>query len=181
MQMRGLIFWVAHLWFALHFTSGAAMAENLINTGKWSFFADTVMGGVSEGDAGYVNSDIGKALRLNGRVSTANNGGFIQVRTEVTSGIAEGKMGVVLKVKGNGDQYFLHLRNSSTLLPWQYYQAGFQTSNKWREIRIPFKDFKKSSNFMSATLNAHTLKSIGIVAFGKDYSADISLVDLNFY
>ena len=66
MQMRGLIFWVAHLWFALHFTSGAAMAENLINTGKWSFFADTVMGGVSEGDAGYVNSDIGKALRLNG-------------------------------------------------------------------------------------------------------------------
>ena len=177
MQMRGLIFWVAHIWLALHFTSGAAIAENLINTGKWSFFADTVMGGVSEGDARYVNSDIGKALRLNGRVSTANNGGFIQVRTEVTSGIAEGKTGMVLKVKGNGDQYFLHLRNSSTLLPWQYYQAG----NTWREIIIPFKDFKKSSNFMSATLNADTLKSIGIVAFGKDYYADISVVDLNFY
>lgn len=179
--MRGLILWAAHIWIALHCTSGVAKAENLINSGKWSFFADTVMGGVSEGEAGYVNSDMDKALRLNGRVSTANNGGFIQVRTEVTSGIAEGKTGIVLKVKGNGDQYFLHLRNAYTLLPWQYYQAGFQAGNTWPEIRMPFKDFKKSSNFMSATLNADTLKAIGIVAFGKDYSADISVVNLNFY
>ena len=28
-------------------TSGGAMAENLIQTGQWSYFADTVMGGVS--------------------------------------------------------------------------------------------------------------------------------------
>ena len=157
------------------------MAENLINTGKWSFFADTVMGGVSEGNAGFVNSDIGKVLRLNGSVSTANNGGFIQVRTDVVSGVAKGKTGVVLKVKGNGDQYFLHLRNSSTLLPWQYYQAGFQTSQNWREIRLPFENFKKSSSLMSAAINPDTIKSIGIVAFGKDYSADISVVDLDFY
>ena len=61
----GTNFGVAHIWIALHFTSGAAIAENLINTGKWPFFVDTVMGGVSEGDARYVNSDIGKALRQN--------------------------------------------------------------------------------------------------------------------
>ena len=181
MQMRGLIFWVAHLWFALHFTSGAAMAENLINFGKWSFFSDTVMGGVSEGNAGYVNSDIGKALRLSGNVSTANNGGFIQVRIDVASGIAKGKTGIVLKAKGNGEQYFLHLRNSSTLLPWQYYQAGFQTSQNWREVRLPFENFKKSSSFMSAAINVDAIKSIGIVAFGKNYYADITVIDLDFY
>jgi hypothetical protein len=157
------------------------MADNLIISGKWNFFADTVMGGVSEGNAGYVNSDAGKALRLIGRVSTANNGGFIQVRTDVASQIAKGKTGIVLKAKGNGEQYFLHLRNSSTLLPWQYYQAGFQAGQTWREIRIPFTDFKKSSAFMSTAINTDTIKSIGIVAFGKDYSADISVVDLDFY
>ena len=181
MQMRGLIFWVAHIWIALHFTSGAAMAENLINFGKWSFFSDTVMGGVSEGNAGYVNSDIGKALRLSGNVSTANNGGFIQVRIDVASGIAKGKTGIVLKAKGNGEQYFLHLRNSSTLLPWQYYQAGFQTSQNWREVRLPFENFKKSSSFMSAAINVDAIKSIGIVAFGKNYYADITVIDLDFY
>ncbi len=162
-------------------SSGIAMAENLINKGKWSFFSDTVMGGVSEGKAGYVNSDIGKALRLTGNVSTANNGGFIQVRIDVASGIAKGKTGIVLKARGNGEQYFLHLRNSSTLLPWQYYQAGFQTSQNWREIRLPFENFKKSSTFMNAAINVDTIKSIGIVAFGKNYYADISVIYLDFY
>jgi hypothetical protein len=34
---------------------------------------------------------------------------------------------------------------------------------------------------MSAAINTDTIKSIGIVAFGKDYSADISVVDIDFY
>ena len=62
-------------------TCGGAMAENLIKTGQWSYFADTVMGGVSEGSAKFVNNGSVEAIRLTGQVSTANNGGFIQVRS----------------------------------------------------------------------------------------------------
>ena len=33
--------------------NGGAMADNIIKTGQWSYFADTVMGGVSEGAAKF--------------------------------------------------------------------------------------------------------------------------------
>ena len=55
-------------------------AENLIESGKWIYFSDNVMGGISEGASEYVIEQSGKAIRLYGEVSTKNNGGFIQVR-----------------------------------------------------------------------------------------------------
>ena len=36
-------------------------AENLIESGKWIYFADNVMGGVSEGASEYVIEQSGKA------------------------------------------------------------------------------------------------------------------------
>ena len=108
--------------FFVALTYGGAMAENIIQTGQWSYFADTVMGGVSEGTAVFESRGVDKTIRLTGEVSTANNGGFIQVRSSGPWELAEGKTGIKLKVKGNGEQYYLHIRNSSTRLPWYYYQ-----------------------------------------------------------
>ena len=56
------------------------IAENLIESGSWIYFADNVMGGISVGSSEYVIEASGKAIRLYGEVSTKNNGGFIQVR-----------------------------------------------------------------------------------------------------
>ena len=47
--------------------------------GRWSYTSDRVMGGVSNGGGGYDEVDGRMAIRLFGQVSTANNGGFIQV------------------------------------------------------------------------------------------------------
>ena len=80
--------------FVLASTFGVAMAENLIQTGQWSYLADTVMGGVSEGSAEFGNSGLDKTIRLTGEVSTANNGGFIQVRSSVPWELAKGKTGI---------------------------------------------------------------------------------------
>jgi hypothetical protein len=157
------------------------MAENLIQTGKWSYLADTVMGGVSEGNAKFESSGSDKTIRLTGEVSTANNGGFIQVRSPVPSGLAKGKTGIKLKVKGNGEQYYLHIRNSSTRLPWHYYQQGFETTSTWEEVKLPFTSFMKSSSFLRASIKQSTIKTIGIVAYGKDHTADISVMSLEFY
>jgi hypothetical protein len=66
--------------------------------------------------------------RMTGRVTTANNGGFIQIRKDLGSPPPEGTKGVRLIVRGNGERYFVHLRTSGTLLPWQYYQASFSTT-----------------------------------------------------
>jgi hypothetical protein len=161
--------------------NGGAMANNLIKTGQWVYLTDRVMGGISEGTAQFKDQGIDQVIRLSGEVSTANNGGFIQVRSPVLWEAAKGKTGIRLTVKGNGDQYFLHIRSTDTRLPWHYYQHSFQASGAWSEISLPFEDFEKSSSLLRATLGQSKIKTIGIVAYGKDYSADVSVKRLEFY
>ena len=48
-----------------------ALSENIIDGRKWTYFADTVMGGISTGGGGFDQS--ASALHLYGNVSTANN------------------------------------------------------------------------------------------------------------
>ncbi len=44
---------------------------------RWEFIADTVMGGVSTGNVQFLSKDGQGFLKLSGKVSTENNGGFI--------------------------------------------------------------------------------------------------------
>ena len=130
--MKFLSFLLLHLTVCMLGMSNTASAKNLVYENNWAYLADTVMGGVSRGGAEFSAG----SLRLSGQVSTKNNGGFIQVRTRIDPTEAVGKSGIKIKVKGNGDVYYLHVRNASARLPWQYYTASFQTSEKWKDIAI---------------------------------------------
>ena len=46
---------------------------------------------------------------------------------------------------------------------------------------IPFDQFEKSATFMPRELNPDTIKTIGVVAYGKDHKADVSVATLEFY
>ena len=162
-------------------TNGSAMADNLIKTGQWAYLADTVMGGISEGTAQFEDQGTSQVIRLSGEVSTANNGGFIQVRSPVVWEAAKGKTGIKLMVKGNGELYFLHIRSTNTRLPWHYYQHSFPTNGSWNEVRLPFEAFVKSSAILRSTFNQSKIETICIVAYGKDYTADVSVKSLEFY
>ena len=168
------IFFATVLMFIM---SNAVKAKNLVYENNWAYLADTVMGGVSQGGAVFSAG----ALRLTGQVSTKNNGGFIQIRTRVDPTLAVGKSGIKIKVKGNGDVYYIHVRNASARLPWQYYTASFQTSEKWKDIAIPFDEFEKSATLMPRKLKPASIKTIGLVAYGKDHDADVSIANLEFY
>ena len=157
--------------------SNNVSAKNLVYENNWAYLADTVMGGVSRGGAEFSAG----ALRLTGQVSTKNNGGFIQVRTRIDPTETVGKSGIKIKVKGNGDVYYLHVRNSSARLPWQYYTASFQTSERWKDIAISFGEFEKSATLMPRKLKPESIKTIGLVAYGKDHEADVSIANLEFY
>ena len=76
------------------------------NRADWDCFSDKVMGGVSEGSASVVSQEDGNFFRLEGDVSTENNGGFIQCRANVNLK-TKGLNGIRIKVKGNGDEYCL--------------------------------------------------------------------------
>ena len=77
---------------------------------RWRFFTDQVMGGVSTGGVVFAQEDGQSFARMTGQVSTANRGGFIQMRLDLSSPPPEGTTGVRLVVRGNGQRYFVHLR-----------------------------------------------------------------------
>ena len=86
-----------------------------------------------------------------------------------------------LVARGNNEKYFIHLRTSGTILPWQYYQSGFEVTGAWKELKLPFDSFKASGSLVRQTPKASSIKSVGVVAFGRDYDADIQVRELGFY
>lgn len=165
--------------------AGQAMAQTTLDpitrdtARNWSFLTDQVMGGVSEGLSSYAEEDGTGYLRLTGDVSTANRGGFIQMRRDIT--LPEGAQGLVLRVRGNGQRYFVHLRTAGVKMPWQFYQAAFETSPDWREIRIPLTAFRPSGGFQRTKIAPERIRSLGIAAYGRDHQADVALAVLGSY
>jgi len=57
---------------------------------RWRFFADTVMGGVSIGQVKFKTEGGESYAHMTGSVSTANNGGFIQIRMAIPTSLPAG-------------------------------------------------------------------------------------------
>jgi hypothetical protein len=148
---------------------------------RWEFIADDVMGGVSKGSVSFEREGGIAYARMTGRVSTANNGGFLQFRRRLDQRLSDETKGVRLVARGNNEKYFIHLRTSGTMLPWQYYQSGFEVTGTWKELKLPLDSFKASGSLLRQTLKASSIRSVGIVAFGRDYNADIQVRELGFY
>ncbi|GAA6200208.1 CIA30 family protein [Aquicoccus sp. SU-CL01552] len=169
---------------ALAATSAPAQTlEDFTGTtaGNWRFISDQVMGGVSQGRAG-VEAESGETfLRLTGTVSTENRGGFIQARRDLPGGLPTDTRGVALRARGDGQRYFLHLRTTGTVLPWQYYQAPFTPGPDWGEIRVPLSAFTASGSLLRNTPRAGAVRSIALVAYGRDHLADVSLTRITLY
>jgi hypothetical protein len=148
---------------------------------RWRFFTDGVMGGVSTGQVAFVQEDGQPYARMTGRVSTANRGGFIQMRLDLASPPPAGTTGVRLVVRGNDQRYFVHLRTSGTVLPWQYYQAGFDVTRAWSDVRLPFEAFRASGRLLRTVPRPGSLTSLAIVAYGRDHDAEIEVREVGFY
>ena len=118
---------------------------------------------------------------MRGNVSTENNGGFIQFRMKLPKPLSAEALGLRLVVRGNNQRYFVHLRTSETFLPWQYYQSSFLVSKGWEEVLLPFGEFKASGAFLKNTPSPENLKSIGVVAFGRDHEAEIDVREVSYF
>lgn len=147
---------------------------------NWLPFSDQVMGGVSEVNFYKLKEQGLSFYRLEGNVSTENNGGFIQFRSEVDFKNSNFS-GIRLKTRGNNEEYYVFIRTPATVLPWNYYSASFQVSKEWQSIEIPFSDFKKSSFILPGKVKSSKIRSIGIVAFGKDHYAQVDIGKVELY
>jgi Complex I intermediate-associated protein 30 (CIA30) len=192
MDMRGLLLLVAAA-VLLGGASPPALAEEPLSNAaliedftmqpetRWRFFTDQVMGGVSTGGVTFAQEDGQPFARMTGKVSTANRGGFIQMRLELASPPPAGTVGVRLVVRGNDQRYFVHLRTGGTVLPWQYYQAGFDVAESWSEVRLPLDAFEASGGLLRSAPAPVSLTSVAIVAYGRDHDARIDVREVGFY
>lgn len=148
---------------------------------RWTYFSDRVMGGVSVGGVHFSQSGGVAMMRLTGTVSTANRGGFIQVRTRLDAPLPASIRGVRIAARGNGQTYFIHLRTADSALPWQYYQAPFDVTDIWQVIDIPLAAFRAAGQMPQTAPTPGALRSLAVAAFGRDHAADLSVRAVGFY
>lgn len=152
------------------------------STTKWCFVTDKVMGGVSEGSLNIKNEDGMLFYRMTGDISLENNGGFIQFRTKIDNHPqGESFSGIRIRVRGNQNEYAVHVRTKYLLLPWQYYESTFYADEKWTTIELPFNTFIKSNFYQPSEVSSQDIKTIGIVAIGREFSAEIDLASIELY
>ena len=154
--------------------------DKLHPTNEWTLITDKVMGGISTGEYNYIKIDNNDVIKITGNVSTKNNGGFIQIRRNLDSINLTNAKNIEVLAKGNNEKYFIHLRTSFTILPWQYYQYSFTVKEDFINFILPIKNFKKSGLLLPNEINPKNIKSIGIVAFGKDYKAELAVKEISF-
>ena len=154
--------------------------DNFSNNEQWRYIADDVMGGVSTGYVEYqiIEEDIIAVLK--GNVSTENNGGFIQIRRDLKDINLENANSIKLVAKGNSQKYYIFLRTTGTILPWQYYASEFTVNEIFNEFVLPIKDFEKSGFLLAKKINPKKITSIGIVAFGRDHLAELYVKEIKF-
>ena len=170
------------------FISTTAMAQTILfdefsdnPADRWEFITDQVMGGVSTGNVSFMTEEGTNYARMTGTVSLQNNGGFIQFRRTVTSHFEKSKQGIELKLRGNNQQYFVHIRTTGTFLPWQYYHAPFSSNSDWTVVKMPFSMFERSSGFLSKKITAKNIRSVGIVAFGKEHEVQLDVKQISIF
>ena len=147
-------------------------------TPDWKYVSDGVMGGLSQGrlDHGIIAGR--QAARLSGAVSTANNGGFIQMAFDLDPG-AETYRGIGIEVYGNGARYDLRLRTHDLTRPWQSFRRSFVAGPAWQQVDLPFETFE--AHRTEAKFDPARLRRIGILAIGADFEADIASAGLWLY
>jgi hypothetical protein len=79
---------------------------------RWRFVSDQVMGGVSEGRVSFFHESGTSFAHMTGIVSLENNGGFIQFAHDLKTKPSAKTTGITIKVRGNNQGYFVHLRTS---------------------------------------------------------------------
>ena len=111
---------------------------------RWQLVTDGVMGGVSRGSLTSTSHDGKACVRLSGVVSTANNGGFIQLAQSVSpadAAVLDAYTGVRVVLSGNDQRYNLHLRTTDLTLPWQSYRMAVDATQGWQTVDLPFAEF----------------------------------------
>lgn len=151
----------------------------------WEGFTDQVMGGISEISISRISRENEPFVRMSGKVSLENNGGFIQIRQMLSGPFkpfdGSDYQGVRLKVRGRGEGYYIFLRTTATIFPWKFYKAVFQVQENWTTVDLPWSSFSEGDYGTLRPFRPDKLKSLAIVAYGREFQAQIDISEIGFY
>lgn len=160
----------------------STIAPRVMPGNEWYLITDGVMGGISKG---HLSTDLisgRECLRMQGEIKLENNGGFVQIALDFPKEALQNittYTGLMLEVHGNNEQYNVHLRTDDIWLPWQSYRAMFFAPSEWKIFYIPFAEFKPYR--IRKKINIDKLKRIGLVAIGREFSADLCVRKIGLY
>lgn len=147
---------------------------------QWRLVSDGVMGGLSQGQLQATHYRGRDSLCLRGVVTTANNGGFIQIALDLPPGLdASACHGMRLTVAGNNESYNLHLRTADLHRPWQAYRQSFTVTPEWQTLDLPFTALHAYRT--QQTFRPECLIRVGLVAIGRDFNAELYLAAAVLY
>ncbi|MHC4206469.1 MAG: CIA30 family protein [Planctomycetota bacterium] len=149
----------------------------------WRGFTDQVMGGISTGSHSFENIDGRRCIRLQGQVSLENNGGFVMISLKAGVGqqpLDAGQFkGIRMIIRGNSEEYFVHLKTNQTPGHSQYYEAAFTAPAKWQAVEIPFESFTGKNVY--ETIDTTQIWRIGIVGAWREFEADVAVARVELY
>lgn len=149
---------------------------------EWRLVTDQVMGGISTANLSLDTYQDKSCLRMQGDVSTENNGGFVQISLALSQQKyfdASAYTGIEIEVAGNNETYNLHLRTAGLSHSWQSYRASFSATEGWQKIRIPFAGIKPHRT--TQQFPQDKLERLGLVGIGREFHADLYLASISFY
>jgi hypothetical protein len=133
---------------------------------------DGVMGGVSSAESRVEVVDGRRALRIRGKVRLENNGGFVQLATDLGLD-ASPYSHLQLVVRGNGETYGCHLRTADVVRPWQSYRQSFDAPAAWTTVDLPLQHFEPHR--LQTPFDASRLRRLGLIAIGRAFDADLAV------
>jgi adhesin HecA-like repeat protein len=150
---------------------------------QWRAVSDRVMGGVSQASLEYDRAEGKSCLRLSGVVRLDNDGGFIQAALDLALPgqriDASAYTGIRLVVRGNSQQYSLHLRTPDAVRPWQSYRVHFYAGPAWETVDLPFEAFVPHR--LEPSLDTKNLTRMGLVAIGRNFTAELLVLRVSLY
>mgnify|MGYP006094028869 CR=1 FL=1 len=108
------------------------------NISEWSILNDGVMGGESASTF-EINKE-GNGV-FQGKVSTANNGGFASIRYNSSENVGTSES-IKIRLKGDGKDFQFRIKKKTS--DFESYITTFSTSGKWQTIEVKLGDLYPS-------------------------------------
>lgn len=157
--------------------------DQVLANARWRGFSDRVMGGVSDATLRRDRMAGVGCIRLTGRVTRDNGGGFIQMAldlgTRSASFDASAFAGIEFLVYGNDEDYNVHLRTADCGWYDESYRATVRIGPGWQRLRLAWGDFKPNGDL--PPLDAARLQRIAVLGWMREFVADVALAELALY